>query len=110
MNISELKSILCHEMGHYKKGHIYKMLMTSLLIQAIGLYIFSLMIDWQPMYTAFGFAESAGGQAAIGRHPLIGCLKGLITVAPGTDLTEPADPEWAEMLDDNELQQQSHGI
>jgi hypothetical protein len=28
------------------------------------------------------------------RHPLFGALKGLIRVAPGTDLTEPADPEW----------------
>jgi hypothetical protein len=30
------------------------------------------------------------------RHPLIGALKGWIRIAPGTDLTEPADPEWGE--------------
>jgi hypothetical protein len=24
-----------------------------------------------------------------GRHPLIGCMRGLITIQPGTDLTEP---------------------
>lgn len=28
------------------------------------------------------------------RHPLFGAMKGLIRVMPGTDLTEPADPEW----------------
>jgi len=28
------------------------------------------------------------------RHPLIGLLKGLIHLEPGTDLTAPADPEW----------------
>jgi hypothetical protein len=28
------------------------------------------------------------------RHPLFGAMKGLIQVMPGTDLTEPADPEW----------------
>lgn len=28
------------------------------------------------------------------RHPLIGWMKGTIQIAPGTDLTEPADPEW----------------
>jgi hypothetical protein len=28
------------------------------------------------------------------RHPMYGALKGLVCVAPGTDLTEPADPEW----------------
>ena len=27
-------------------------------------------------------------------HPLFGALKGLIHIAPGTDLTEPADPAW----------------
>jgi hypothetical protein len=30
------------------------------------------------------------------RHPLLGALKGLMRIAPGTDLTEPADPEWGE--------------
>lgn len=28
------------------------------------------------------------------RHPLFGGLKGLIKIMPGTDLTEPADPDW----------------
>lgn len=31
------------------------------------------------------------------RHPLIGWMKGTVTIAPGTDLTEPADPEWGEV-------------
>ncbi len=30
-------------------------------------------------------------------HPAYGALKGLIHVAPGVDLTEPADPEWGEL-------------
>lgn len=28
------------------------------------------------------------------RHPIFGCMKGTITIAPGVDLTEPADPSW----------------
>jgi hypothetical protein len=28
------------------------------------------------------------------RHPLLGLLKGLTRVAPGTDLTKPAAPDW----------------
>jgi hypothetical protein len=28
------------------------------------------------------------------RHPMFGALKGLVRIAPGTDLTEPADPDW----------------
>ena len=31
------------------------------------------------------------------RHPLFGWLKGTVTIAPGTDLTAPADPEWGEI-------------
>ena len=32
-------------------------------------------------------------------HPLCGYMKGLVRVMPGTDLTRPADPEWADRLD-----------
>jgi hypothetical protein len=32
------------------------------------------------------------------RHPLFGILKGKFTLAPGTDLTQPADPEWGKEL------------
>lgn len=31
------------------------------------------------------------------RHPLFGWMKGTFTIAPGTDLTEPADPDWADI-------------
>lgn len=27
-------------------------------------------------------------------HPLIGCMKGTLTIAPGVDLTEPTCPDW----------------
>lgn len=30
-----------------------------------------------------------------------GCMKGTITIMPGTDLTAPADPEWAKVYDDD---------
>jgi hypothetical protein len=32
-------------------------------------------------------------------HPLYGAMKGLVRVVPGTDLSQPADPEWAARLD-----------
>ncbi len=37
-------------------------------------------------------AQSAKGD----RHPLIGWMKGTLTIAEGVDLTQPADPEWGE--------------
>ena len=30
------------------------------------------------------------------RHPLIGWMKGMLTIAEGVDLTQPADLEWGE--------------
>jgi len=37
-------------------------------------------------------AGSAGPTSS--RHPLFGLLRGLMRIPPGTDLTQPADPEW----------------
>lgn len=33
------------------------------------------------------------------RHPLIGRFEGMITVAPGVDLTDPADPAWGSVYE-----------
>ena len=40
------------------------------------------------------FEEAPQKSFASGRHPLFGALKGLIRIPSGTDLTQPADPEW----------------
>jgi hypothetical protein len=45
---------------------------------------------------AGGIAQAAGEQPI---HPAYGAMQGLIRVLPGTDLTQPADPEWADRLD-----------
>jgi len=34
-----------------------------------------------------------------GWHPFFGVLKGTIRIAPGVDLTEPADPEWGKVYE-----------
>ena len=39
-------------------------------------------------------------KANTGKHPAIGALKGTFTIAPSTDLTKPAWPEWADYLDE----------
>ena len=35
-----------------------------------------------------------------GDHPLFGALKGWLTLPADLDLTRPADPEWADRLDE----------
>ena len=36
-------------------------------------------------------------------HPLFGCLKGTVTITEGVDLTNPADPDWAEQVENPAL-------
>jgi hypothetical protein len=50
---------------------------------------------------AGGFAEPVQKPYATkdGRHPAWGALKDITFVPPGVDLTEPAFPEWADLLD-----------
>ncbi len=38
--------------------------------------------------------SSASALRSVSIHPAYGALKGLVKVAPGTDLTMPADPDW----------------
>jgi hypothetical protein len=55
------------------------------------------------MNREFAEAPAHGSTAAAKgpkRHPAIGAMKGMITVMPGVDLTEPVDPEWVERLYD----------
>lgn len=51
--------------------------------------------------TGAGFAEPAPKPYAArdGRHPARGALKGMVHIPPGVDLTEPADPAWADLAD-----------
>jgi hypothetical protein len=34
------------------------------------------------------------------RHPLFGSMKGVTWIAPGVDLTKPAMPEWADLIEE----------
>jgi hypothetical protein len=57
-------------------------------------------MDSPPRSPGFSDEEAAGAPASRGaataasRHPLLGCLRGLMRISPGADLTQPADPEW----------------
>jgi hypothetical protein len=35
------------------------------------------------------------------RHPLAGALKSVTSVPPGVDLTEPADPDWGKVYEED---------
>jgi STE24 endopeptidase len=56
----ELEAVLAHEIGHYKKGHIPRMLALSALSTLAGFYVISLLAKQDWFYRAFGFSHEPG--------------------------------------------------
>jgi len=52
-SVDELVSVLAHEMGHYKRKHILKMMTISILTNGLMFFILSLFINNPGMFAAF---------------------------------------------------------
>ena len=52
-SVPELVGVLAHEMGHYKKKHILKMILLGILQTGLMLFLFSLFISYQGLFDAF---------------------------------------------------------
>jgi STE24 endopeptidase len=52
----ELEAVLAHEIGHYKKKHIAKLMLWSALSSLAAFYAISLLARQEWFYRAFGFA------------------------------------------------------
>src|SRR5580765_163241 len=72
----ELEAVLAHEIGHFKKKHIPKMLAMSALASLIGFYCLSLFAKQDWFYGAFGFAPGGNIAPAL---LLFSLLSGLVT-------------------------------
>lgn len=66
MSVPEMEAILCHEMGHYKKGHIKRMLALQTFLLGFGLYLLSLLSESPLLYQAFGFTGPVASLQAVG--------------------------------------------
>lgn len=55
----ELEAVLAHEIGHFKKKHIPKMLVFSALSSLAGFYVISVLARQEWFYHAFGFAPGS---------------------------------------------------
>jgi len=60
----ELESVLAHEIGHYKKRHVLKLLAVSIACVFIGFAALAWLARQQWFYQAFGFEYHAGFVAA----------------------------------------------
>ena len=54
LTVDELVVILAHEMGHFKKKHILKMMVSSILQTGLMFYILSLFVRNPGLFEAFG--------------------------------------------------------
>jgi len=60
----ELESVLAHEIGHYKKRHVIKMLSVSIAGVVVAFAAIAWLARQQWFYRAFGFAYQGGFAAA----------------------------------------------
>jgi STE24 endopeptidase len=58
-SLRELVSILAHEMGHYKKKHILKSIVISVLTTGLMFYILSMFINNQELFAAFKMEQTS---------------------------------------------------
>lgn len=79
---SEMRGVLAHEIGHYKLGHIRKLLLVQSAALLLFFYLASLAIQWPPLYQAFGFPGPGAG-AAVGLFLFVTAFSSLsILIAP----------------------------
>jgi STE24 endopeptidase len=58
LNEAELEAVLAHEIGHFKKKHIPKMLIFSTFSSLVGFYLVSVLAKQEWFYRAFGFGTT----------------------------------------------------
>ena len=58
MTVEQGLAVLAHGMGHYKMKHIRRMLIVQSILLLAGLYVLSLLLDYPPLFVAFGLNPS----------------------------------------------------
>lgn len=59
LNEDEIEGVLAHEIGHFKKKHIWAMMAMSFASMFLAFYLMSLLAQWDLFYTTFGFKPDA---------------------------------------------------
>jgi STE24 endopeptidase len=53
----EILAVLCHEVGHWKRAHLIKILVLTAIITLCLLFVTARALDWPLLYRSFGFQE-----------------------------------------------------
>ncbi len=65
MTIDHGLAVLAHEMGHYKMRHIRRMLVVQTVFLFCGLYVLSLLVNYKPLFGAFGLDNPSNAGALV---------------------------------------------
>ncbi|MGH7826104.1 MAG: M48 family metallopeptidase [Candidatus Binatia bacterium] len=65
MTVDQGVAVLAHEMGHYKMKHIRRMLVVQSVFLFVSLYILSLLLEYEPVFSAFGFERPSNHGALV---------------------------------------------
>lgn len=77
--VTEMVSILAHEIGHYKKHHIIKMILMSVISTGIMLYLLSRLIGSQELFEAIRVENNSVYMSLI----IVGILFGPLSLLIG---------------------------
>jgi STE24 endopeptidase len=69
---AELEAVLAHEIGHYRKGHIIKMIITSFAMTFVMFAFMGYIANCDWFYQQFGFDKSLGLGSVILMYVLFG--------------------------------------
>lgn len=50
----EVEAVLAHELGHFKRKHVVKMLVKAVVMSFIGFFILGVCLNWAPFYEGHG--------------------------------------------------------
>jgi STE24 endopeptidase len=56
-NEEEVLAVLAHEIGHWKKRHVFKQIIILEIVSLAVFYIVAKFLDWRLLYQTFGFQE-----------------------------------------------------
>lgn len=61
----ELEAVLAHELGHFKRKHVIKMLIASSAISFLGFAILGWLVDQPQFYSGLGISQSSNAAALL---------------------------------------------
>jgi len=74
LGVEELEAVLAHEIGHYRRGHIWKSLLLGSVLTLGGFLLLGWLMATPAFFAAFGFATPSTAIAFL----LFGLLSGVV--------------------------------